>query len=403
MSTIASTPAVTNTVNHAATPALTPVLTPETQALADQLAAGIRTWIECESPSSDAAAVQRMATLVADQARAAGLNVTLSHAGPKNLPILVASNRAPGDERPGILLLAHLDTVHPIGTLKTNPCRIEDGKLYGPGSFDMKGGTYLALTALGELSKAGSTSLPVDFLMVPDEEVGSHASRPAIEAHAKRARYTLVCEPARPNGGKCVTARKGTGMTKLAVTGRPSHAGMAHEKGRSAIREMAHQIIALEAMTDYSRGITVSVGTITGGTVTNTVPSHCEVMVDFRIPDEAAGKEIEARMLALKPVDPDTSLSIEVELNRPAMVKTPEAQALLDKLIVYADAAGFELIDAPVTGGGSDANFTAALGIPSVDGLGAEGDGAHTLREYIFVSALPRRLQFWRNTLSTLV
>ncbi len=399
MSTQVSPPAVTT----AHTPALTPVLTPETQALADQLAAGIRMWIECESPSSDAAAVERMAALVADQARAAGLTVTLTHAGPKNLPILVASNRAPGDERPGILLLAHLDTVHPIGTLKINPCRIEDGKLYGPGSFDMKGGTYLALAALGELSAAGSTPLPVDFLMVPDEEVGSHASRPAIESYAKRARYTLVCEPARPNGGKCVTARKGTGMTKLTVTGRPSHAGMAHEKGRSAIREMAHQIIALEAMTDYSRGITVSVGTISGGTVTNTVPSHCEVMVDFRIPDEAAGKEIEARMLSLKPVDPDTTLNIEVELNRPAMVKTPEAQALLDKLIVYADAAGFELIDAPVTGGGSDANFTAALGIPSVDGLGAEGDGAHTLREYIFVSALPRRLQFWRNTLSTLV
>ena len=378
------------------------VLTPESQALAQKLATGICTWIECESPSSDPASIERMAELVAKQARAAGLSVELTHAGPKNLPILVASNRAPGDERPGILLLAHLDTVHPIGTLKINPCRIEDDKLFGPGSFDMKGGTYLALTALGELSAAGATPLPVDFLMVPDEEVGSHASRPAIEAHARRARYTLVCEPARPNGGKCVTARKGTGMTKLTVTGRPSHAGMAHEKGRSAIREMAHQIIALEAMTDYARGITVSVGTISGGTVTNTVPSHCEVMVDFRIPDEAAGKEIEARMLSLKPVDPDTTLTIEVELNRPAMVKTPAAQTLLDQLIDYADAAGFELIDAPVTGGGSDANFTAALGIPSVDGLGAEGDGAHTLHEYISVSALPRRLQFWRNTLTQL-
>lgn len=379
------------------------ILSPESQQLAQQLAEGIRTWIECESPSHDPDSVERMAQLVANQARTAGLSVTLTHAGPKNLPILVASNRAPEDKRPGILLLAHLDTVHPIGTLLINPCRIEDDKLYGPGSFDMKGGTYLALTALGELATAGATPLPVDFLMVPDEEVGSHASRPAIEEYARRARYTLVCEPARPNGGKCVTARKGTGMTKLTVTGRPSHAGMAHEKGRSAIREMAHQIIALEAMTDYSRGITVSVGTITGGTVTNTVPSHCEVMVDFRIPDEAAGKEIEAKMLALKPVDPDTTLSIEVELNRPAMVKTPEAQVLLNQLIQYADAAGFELIDAPVTGGGSDANFTAALGIPSVDGLGAEGDGAHTLREYIFVSALPRRLQFWRHTLSHLV
>ncbi len=376
--------------------------TPDTHSLAQELAAGIRTWIECESPSSDPDSIERMAQLVARQARATGLGVELTHTGPKNLPILVVSNRAPGDHRPGILLLAHLDTVHPIGTLEINPCRIEDDKLYGPGSFDMKGGTYLALKALGELAAAGSTPLPVDFLMVPDEEVGSHASRPAIETYAKRARYTLVCEPARPNGGKCVTARKGTGMTKLTVTGRPSHAGMQHEKGRSAIREMAHQILALEAMTDYARGITVSVGTIKGGTVTNTVPSHCEVMVDFRIPDAAAGQEILARMQALKPVDPDTTLTIDVELNRPAMVKTPDTQALLDKLIQHASAAGFILEDAPVTGGGSDANFTAALGIPSVDGLGAEGDGPHTLKEYIFVSALPRRLQFWRNVLSQL-
>lgn len=369
---------------------------------AQKLAEGIRVWLECESPSSDPAAIHRMAQLVATQAKAAGLDVELSEIGSKKLPMLVASNRAKGDIRPGILLLAHIDTVHPLGTLTQNPCRIEDDKLYGPGSFDMKGGIYLALTALGELSAPTSTKLPIDFLMVPDEEVGSHASRPAIEAFAKRARYTLVCEPARPNGGKCVTARKGTGMMKLSTAGRPSHAGLAHEKGRSAIREMAHQIIALEAMTDYSRGITVSVGTIKGGTVTNTVPSHCEVMVDFRIPDETTGLEMVARMKALKPVDPDVTLHIEVELNRPPMIKTPESAALLKKLTNYADQAGFTLEDAPVTGGGSDANFTAALGIPSVDGLGAEGDGAHTLREFIFVSALPRRLEFWRKTLADL-
>ena len=380
----------------------TELATPENQQLAAKLAAGISTWIQCESPSNNPQAIERMAQLVAAQARSAGLRVELTHAGSKNLPILVVSNRAPEDQRAGILLLAHLDTVHPIGTLEINPCRIEDDKLFGPGSFDMKGGTYLALTAFGELSAEGATRLPVDFLMVPDEEVGSHASRPTIEDYAKRAKYTLVCEPARPNGGKCVTARKGTGMMKLTVTGRPSHAGMQHEKGRSAIREMAHQILALEAMTDYERGITVSVGTIHGGTVTNTVPSHCEVMVDFRIPDAAAGQEILARMQALKPVDPDTTLTIDVELNRPPMVKTSATQALLDKLIHHASAAGFTLEDAPVTGGGSDANFTAALGIPSVDGLGAEGDGPHTLKEYIFVSALPRRLQFWRNVLSQL-
>lgn len=344
-----------------------------------------------------------MAEIAAKQAREAGLKAEITHIGKQNeLPLLVVTNRADGDQRPGILLLAHLDTVHPVGTLKDNPCRIEDDKLYGPGSYDMKGGTLLALKALAGLSKPDATKLPIDFVMVPDEEVGSHASRPYIEDFAKRSLYTLVCEPARPNGGKCVTARKGTGMVHLCVKGRPSHAGMQHEKGRSAIREMAHQILKLEAMTDYDRGITVSVGTISGGTVTNTVPSHCEVMVDFRVPDMPAGEEILARMQKLAPVGPDVSLEIDVELNRPPMVKTPESTRLVEKLQTCATNAGFNLEDAPMTGGGSDANFTAALGVPSVDGLGAEGDGAHTLNEYVFVSALPRRLQFWRNILATL-
>ncbi|MFM7013022.1 MAG: M20 family metallopeptidase [Betaproteobacteria bacterium] len=375
---------------------------PSTIALAQTLAQELRTWIECESPSNDPAAVHRMAQIVVAKARAAGLQVTLSEIGETKLPMIVATNRAPGDTRQGLLLLAHIDSVHPIGTLKTNPCRIEDDKLYGPGAFDMKGGAFLALTALGEFSKPNSTKLPVDFLLVPDEEVGSHASRTYIEDFAKKARYALVPEPARPNGGRCVTGRKGTGMLKLICTGRPSHAGMAHEKGRSAIREMAHQILALEAMTDYARGITVSVGTISGGTVTNTVPSHCEVMVDFRIPDEAAGEEIVARIQALKPHDPDVTLTIDVELNRPPMVKSPAADKLLQQLKQYATPCGFELDEAPVSGGGSDANFTSAVGCPSIDGLGAEGDGAHTLREHVFVSVLPRRLEFWRNTLANI-
>ena len=372
-------------------------------ALAQQLADELTVWIECESPSNYPPGIQKMAEMVAQQAHASGLNVSLTQIGQaKELPLLVVSNRALNDTRPGILILAHLDTVHPVGTLKINPCRIEDDKLYGPGSYDMKAGTLLALKALAELSAPGDTRLPIDFVMVPDEEVGSHASRPFIEDFAKRALYTLVCEPARPNGGKCVTARKGTGMMHLCVKGRPAHAGMQHEKGRSAIREMAHQILKLEAMTDYDRGITVSVGTISGGTVTNTVPSHCEVMVDFRIPDLNAGEEILARMQALTPVGPDVSLNIDVELNRPPMSRTAESALLVTKLQSCARLAGFELEEAPVTGGGSDANFTAALGVPSVDGLGAEGDGAHTLNEYVIVSALPKRLQFWRHILKTL-
>jgi len=368
----------------------------------EELVAGIQSWVRCESPSSSPEGVAAMAALVEARARAAGLTVEITPLDAATGPLLYATNRAPGDTRPGILVLAHLDTVHPIGTLQDNPCRIEGDRLYGPGSYDMKGGIYLALAALSTLAKPGSTRLPVDFLMVPDEEIGSHASRPSIERYAANAKYGLVCEPARPNGGKCVTARKGTGMLRLGVKGRPAHAGMQHEKGRSAIREMAHQVLALEAMTDYERGVTVSVGTIAGGTVTNTVPAQCRCVVDFRVPDMGAAQDVLRRMRNLCAVGPDVELDIDVELNRPPMVRTDAAAALLALAQGYAREAGFDLEEAPMTGGGSDANFTSAMGVPTLDGLGADGDGAHTLHEYILVSTLQTRAKFWELLLREL-
>lgn len=367
-----------------------------------EIVAGIQTWIRCESPSSSPQGIAAMAALVEQHAKSAGLAAQLSSLGDRTGPLLHISNRAAGDVRAGILILAHLDTVHPCGTLQQNECRIDGDRLYGPGSYDMKGGIYLALTALGQLAAPGATALPVDFLLVPDEETGSHQSRAAIERYARQARYGLVCEPARADAGKCVTARKGTGMLRLKVRGRPAHAGVEHEKGRSAIREMAHQVLALEAMTDYARGITVSVGTISGGTVSNTVPSQCEAMVDFRVPDMPAAEDIVAKMRALKPVGPDVTLDIDVELNRPPMVKTDAVADLLARAQTWAAAAGFVLEDAPMTGGGSDANFTAALGVPTLDGLGADGDGAHSLHEHILVSTLARRLAFWNLLLKHL-
>lgn len=367
-----------------------------------EIAAGIESWLRCESPSSSPEGISAMVGMVEQHARTAGLAAQVSSLGDSTGPLLHISNRAAGDERAGILILAHLDTVHPFGTLQKNACRIEGDRLYGPGSYDMKGGIYLALTALGQLATPGATALPVDFLLVPDEETGSHQSRSSIERFARQARYALVCEPARADAGKCVTARKGTGMMRLTVHGRPAHAGVQHEKGRSAIREMAHQVLALEAMTDYARGITVSVGTISGGTVTNTVPSQCQVMVDFRVPDMQAADDILARMRVLKPVGPDVTLEIDVELNRPPMVKTAAVAELLARAQTWAAEAGFVLEDAPMTGGGSDANFTAALGIPTLDGLGADGDGAHTLHEYILVSTLAPRLAFWHLLLKNL-
>jgi len=360
-----------------------------------QIASGIQTWIRCESPSSSPQGIAAMAALVEQSARAAGLAAQLSSLGDTTGPLLHISNRAAGDGRAGILILAHLDTVHPLGTLKQNECRIEGDRLYGPGGYDMKGGIYLALTALGRLAAPGSTALPVDFLLVPDEETGSHQSRAAIERYARQARYALVCEPASTGDGRCVTARKGTGLLHLKVQGRPAHAGVQHERGRSAIREMAHQVLALEAMTDYARGVTVSVGTISGGTVSNTVPSQCEAVVDFRVPDMQAAEDILAKMRALKPVGPDVALHIDAELNRPPMVRTDAVAGLLARAQVWAAEAGFALNEAPMTGGGSDANFTAALGIPTLDGLGVDGDGAHSLQEYLLVSTLAPRLAFW--------
>ena len=343
-----------------------------------------------------------MAAMVERHAKAAGLAAQLTSLGDQTGPLLYISNRAAGDGRAGILVLAHLDTVHPLGTLQQNPCRIEGDRLYGPGGYDMKGGIYLALTALGQLAAPGSTELPVDFLLVPDEETGSCHSRASIERYARQACYALVCEPARADAGKCVTARKGTGMLRLKVQGRPAHAGVQHELGRSAIREMAHQVLALEAMTDYARGITVSVGTISGGTVTNTVPSQCEAMVDFRVPDMQSAADLLAKMRALKPVGPDVTLEIDAELNRPPMVRTAAVAELLARAQAWAAAAGFALEDAPMTGGGSDANFTAALGIPTLDGLGVDGDGAHSLHEYLLLSTLAPRLTFWTLLLKNL-
>jgi len=368
----------------------------------EQLVAGIQTWMRCESPSNSPQGIAAMVALAEQQAQAAGLRTQVISLGEKTGPLLHISNRADNDDRAGVLVLAHLDTVHPIGTLQQNACRIEGDRLYGPGGYDMKGGAYLVLCALSQFAVPGSTALPVDFLLSPDEETGSRHSRPWIERYARKARYALVCEPARADAGKCVTARKGTGELHLKVRGRPAHAGVQHEKGRSAIREMAHQVLALEAMTDYARGITVSVGTIRGGTVTNTVPSQCEIAVDFRVPDQDAAQALLSKMRALTAVGTDVTLAIDVNLNRPPMVKTTAVADLLARAQVWAAEAGLVLEDAPMTGGGSDANFTAALGIPSLDGLGVDGDGAHSLHEYLLVSSLLPRLSFWKLLLKNL-
>lgn len=365
------------------------------------LLARIKRWIEIETPSGHAAAIASLVGLIAHEARAAGLATTLNDLGPGVGPLLTVSLRRAGDTRSGIVVLAHVDTVHPIGTLARNPFRIAGDRVYGPGSHDMKAGACIALQALTQVLQQGGSTLPVDMLFVPDEEVGSAASRPEIERVATGARYALVCEPAR-HGGRCVTARKGIGSLSLSAHGCAAHSGLRHEFGRNAIRELAHQVLRLEMMTDYARGITVNVGAIEGGTGANTVPEFCRLTGEFRVPSQALANEMQERLQTLQACTPDVRLELDVRIKRPPYEKSAATAALLALAQRHAIGAGFALDDVPMTGGASDGNFTAALGIPTLDGLGVAGDGAHTTQEHFYLSSVEPRLAFWTSLLQGL-
>jgi glutamate carboxypeptidase len=362
---------------------------------------GIRRWVVTESPTRDTAAVNRMIDLV--QSDVAGLPVAIERvAGQRGFADnLIVRNQAAG-AGPGILILSHIDTVHPIGTLNGPlPFRRDGDRLYGPGLFDMKGGAYLALEAFRQVAKAGSAKLPVTFLFTPDEEVGSPTSRHLIEAEARRARYVLVTEPAR-DGGKVVTARKGVGRFEVKTIGVPAHSGARHHDGRSAIKEMARQVLAIEGLTDYARGVTTTVGMIAGGTAPNVVPQHCHITVDLRVRDAATGAEFEAKILGLEPFDPGVKIEVTGGMNRPPFEKSSAIDVLFRHAQAVARDIGFALEHTEMTGGGSDGNFTAALGVPTLDGLGIDGDGAHTEWEHGLVSSITPRTLLMRGLLETL-
>jgi glutamate carboxypeptidase len=361
---------------------------------------GIRRWVESESPTRNKAAVNRMLDLIV--ADVDGLPVKVERLRGRDGYADMLELRAGEGDAPGILVLSHIDTVHPIGTLAgALPFRRDGDRLYGPGLYDMKGGAYLAFDAFRSVARAGGARLPIVYLFTPDEEVGSPISREVIEAQARRARYVLVTEPAR-DGGKVVTSRKGVGRFEMTATGVPAHAGGSHRKGRSAIKEMAHQILAIEAMTDYTRGVTTTVGMISGGTAPNVIPQHGHISVDLRVRDAATGREFEERILGLKSVDPDVKLKVTGGMNRPPFEKTAAIDALLRQAQALARDIGFVLADTIMTGGGSDGNFTAALGVPTLDGLGIDGDGAHTEWEHGYISSIEPRTRLMRRLFETL-
>jgi len=359
------------------------------------------TWIRTESPTHDVAGVNLMMDLVVEQMKDAPVGIERIK-GEQGLGDALILRAGPRTEEPAILLLSHLDTVHPVGTIQKDlPLRIEGDRLYGPGVYDMKASAWYCLEAFKEVARKGTAARPLIYLVTPDEEIGSPMTRPLIEDIARRSAYALVTEPGR-DGGKVVTSRKGVGRFDVHVEGRPAHAGSRHADGRNAIYEAARQILAIEAMTDYARGVTTTVGMVSGGTAVNTIPQHCSFPVDLRVETVADGEALTRAILGLKPHNPDFKITITGGMNRPPYERADGTARLFDHAKSLAAEIGFELVSAPRVGGGSDGNFTAALGVPTLDGLGIDGDGAHTLHEYGVISSIAPRQELMKRLLETL-
>jgi glutamate carboxypeptidase len=355
----------------------------------DQIVSTIRELVEIESPSDNKPAVDCLSDVVAAKFAALGGTVKVHPARDfgNHLQVEFAGNSG---AKP-VLLLGHYDTVYPLGTLTTMPCRIVDNKLTGPGVLDMKSGIALMLHSIAALKDwHGGLPRPVTVLLVSDEEVGSDSSRALTEALARRAAAVLVIEPSYGTEGAVKTARKGVGGYQVKVTGKAAHAGLDFQKGVNSIVELARQIEKITGFTDLKRGVTVNVGLVSGGSRTNVVPAEATAQVDVRIArlKDAAG--IDKKMRALRPFNRKCKLEVTGGINRPPMERTAGVAALYAKAVAIARDLGWRLGEAAV-GGGSDGNFTAGLGIPTLDGLGAVGDGAHAIHEHILISELPRR------------
>ena len=355
----------------------------------DQMVQFIRDMVEIESPSDNKQAVDRVSALVASRFEGMGGRIRF-HRTANFGDHLQVDFDSPHRAKP-VVLLGHYDTVYPLGTLAQMPCRLEKGRLYGPGVYDMKAGIALMMTAVDALrSSHGELPRAVTVLLVSDEEVGSESSRVITEILAKKSAEVLVCEPSYGPRGAVKTARKGIGEYLLKVTGKASHSGLDFEKGQSAIVELAAQIGKISTLVDLKRGLTLNVGTMQGGTRVNVVPAEASATIDVRIARIKDAKDIDKKLRALKPVNRKCKLQISGGLTRPPMERTKGIADLYKKAVSISRELGWKLEEAAV-GGGSDGNFTAGLGIPTLDGLGAVGEGAHSSHESIEVSTLPRR------------
>lgn len=366
---------------------------------AEAMLDGLRAWVECESPTYDAAAVNRMMDIASRDLVIAGARVerVAGRMGFGDCVRATFPHATPNE--PGILVMGHLDTVHPIGTLRTLAFRREGNKAWGPGICDMKGGNYLALEAIRQLARARiATKLPITVLLTCDEEVGSPSTRDLIEAEASRHRTVLVPEPARADGG-VVTGRYAIARFNLEATGQPSHAGARLAEGRSAIKEMARKIVEIEDMT--TDNCTFSVGVIHGGQWVNCVSTTCigeALSMAKRQEDLDRGV---AAMLGLRASGNDVAFKVTRGVTRPVWEPDPRGMALYGVARDIARGLGFD-IPSQSSGGGSDGNFTGAMGIATLDGLGVQGAGVHTLNEHILVDSLAYRGKLFAGILAAL-
>ena len=359
---------------------------------------GIRGWVEIETPTEAPEQVNRLAAMVAEGYR--DLPATIERvAGHSGCGDHILARSSWGQDAPGILVLSHLDTVHPLGFIQRLPFRIEGDSAFGPGIYDMKGGAYLAYHAFAQLCATPERSLGVTQLYVSDEEIGSPTSRALIENEGRRAKYVLVTEPAR-DGGKIVTGRKGVARFEIFVKGVPAHAGTRPEDGRSAIRELANIIQTLEAMNDPKRGVTVNVGVVRGGTRPNVIAEEAYAEVDVRVPSTADSDDLVPKILNLKSRTEGVSVKVVGGLNRPPYEKGNAGAALYEHARELAAEIGFDLVDTS-TGGGSDGNFTAPH-TATLDGLGVDGQGAHTHYEQLYISSIEPRARLLHRLYQTL-
>ncbi len=363
----------------------------------------LRRFVETDSPSLDKEATDRLVDWLQSELIALGCDVTRlaqERYGDHLLARYWPERLGPAPEGQ-LLVLCHIDTVWPAGETARRPFHITGGMAFGPGAMDMKGGAVQALMALRALSDLGvRPARPVVLLFNTDEEVGSPSSRSFIEAEAQRSKAAFVLEPAVGVKGMIKTFRKGVGGFRIRVEGRAAHAGADHERGVNAIEELASQILRIQAMTDYATGTTLNVGVVSGGSRPNVVPAAAEAAVDCRVSTMAEADRVVAAMKSLQPVNPKAKLTVEGGLNRPPMERTPAIVALFERAKAYAAELGLSLAETG-TGGGSDGNFTAALGVPTLDGMGAVGEGGHAQDEYLITKFMPERAALLVRMLQT--